>query len=302
MRDEQLDDPVLLALRDARPASQAPEESATSPHARLILERAMASGPRRAFTKPTRRPLTRWRRWIVPVTSALVTVAVVVVAAGVLGHRSYSVPAATPPGRTATGPAAAVVALLQGIQESHDVLGRTSAPVTVTLYGDLESPITADLANGALARLIQGSVRAGHVKLAFSAVCTSSCKPRTPMTTFDRQQAAALAAGEQSQFWDYALLFFKKQGKDGTNYVTPRFLDGLARDLPALDDAKWSSARSAPALTHTVRSQQAAAKQALRILQTPTVAASGPKGRSTLTPGAHPLSLHQLTALVNRVS
>ena len=45
---------------------------------------------------------------------------------------------------------------------------------------------------------------------------------------FKTQQVAALAAGQQQKFWNFAELFYHEQGDETTSYVTTSYLDGLA--------------------------------------------------------------------------
>ena len=42
---------------------------------------------------------------------------------------------------------------------------------------------------------------------------------------FKDQQVAALAAGMQKKFWNYAELFYHEQGQEDTGYVTESYLD-----------------------------------------------------------------------------
>lgn len=95
MTDEQLDDRVLLAVRAARPAPEG-NELPSSHEARLVLERAIASGP---GERGDSRKRGRLVGWAVPALAVLATVAVAVVALGALGHshRSTVVPGGSGP-------------------------------------------------------------------------------------------------------------------------------------------------------------------------------------------------------------
>ena len=44
--------------------------------------------------------------------------------------------------------------------------------------------------------------------------------------------------------WDYLELFYHEQGEEGSGYVTERYLRGLASQVPGLNLAAWSAARS----------------------------------------------------------
>ena len=42
--------------------------------------------------------------------------------------------------------------------------------------------------------------------------------------TFQLQQVAALAAGQQQRFWNYAELFYHEQGQEDSGYVNESYL------------------------------------------------------------------------------
>jgi protein-disulfide isomerase len=96
---------------------------------------------------------------------------------------------------------------------------------------------------------------------------------------FATQQAAALAAGNQSHSWDYIELFYHQQGAEGTNYVTDSFLNGLAHEISELNFPKWLNDRSQNALAAQVTADQQAA-QAAGYNSTPTIVVKGPKGQA----------------------
>ena len=194
--------------------------------------------------------------------------------------------------------APSVERLLRGIPESGDVLGSPTAPVTLTYYGDLECPICKDFALGSLVTLIGRDVRAGRVKIRYVAQCTSTCNTRR-VAVFIAQQAAALAAGRQHLFWDYAQLFEHAQGAETTPYVNDLFLEALARATPGLDYAAWLAAFNAPAVRSEVGAQLQSAT-AHGINATPTLVFTGP-GRTTQQSESIP-TYAELEAAVRRAS
>src|SRR5262249_32368631 len=54
-----------------------------------------------------------------------------------------------------------------------------------------------------------------------------------------KQQVAALAAGAQNRLWNYIDTFYYEQEKEYTPYVTERYIDSVARQVPGLDIAQW---------------------------------------------------------------
>ncbi len=203
---------------------------------------------------------------------ALAVVAVVAVAITVSGSTGGSTGLTNGSGETTL--VAQVRQLLAGIPQSGVTLGNPRAPVTLTYYSDLQCPVCAEFTLGSgFPKLVANDVRAGKVKVVYRAVKTATRDPQT----FQAQQVAALAAGRQSHFWDYVELFYRQQGTEGTSYVTQKYLDGLARQVPLLNLAAWRSARNAPSLTAELQSDAQSATTAA-VQGTPTLIFQGPRG------------------------
>jgi protein-disulfide isomerase len=199
-------------------------------------------------------------------------------------------------GTAANKTATTVQNLLVGIPQSGAQLGNPKAPVTMTYYGDLECPICQDFTlNGGFPELVSKDVRTGKVKVVYRAFQTATRDP----TTFKNQQVAALAAGQQQKFWNFAELFYHEQGTEDSGYVTESYLQGLADQIPGLDKVKWEAARNDGALTNQVAADVAAGNSA-GVTGTPTLVFSGPKGQA-VAPQAVP-NYSQLQQLVQKVS
>ena len=122
-----------------------------------------------------------------------------------------------------------------GIPQSGATLGNPNAPVTMTYYGDLECPICqAFTLSGGFPQLVSNDVRQGKVKIVYKAFETATRDPNV----FKTQQVAALAAGEQQKFWNYAELFYREQGAEDSGYVNETYLQGLAKQVPGLNLAQ----------------------------------------------------------------
>jgi protein-disulfide isomerase len=152
----------------------------------------------------------------------------------------------------------AVGALLRGIPQSASTLGNPNAPVTLEYFGDLECPTCREFTLGALPALIRGYVRAGKLKIEYRSLRTATGDPET----FRTQQVAALAAGRQNKMWMFVELFYHEQGEEGTGYVTERYLQRLARQVPGLNVAGWTAARSYPELAMILAADGRAANSA----------------------------------------
>jgi len=241
------------------------------------------------------------------VSAAVVIVAVVVISAS---HNTSDV--VRPGTRAAKADDARVDTLLAGIAESADnTLGASSAPVTVTEFGDLECSVCDDFAlattvstsdgasgSGVEDQLISTYVRTGRARLVYRSLDTAT-SAAGERSEFPIQQAAALAAGLQQRAWYYIELFYNEQGQEGSGYVTESYLDGLAKQIPGLDYREWLSARHDPSLTAQVSSDEtSASRQGLQA--TPSIVISGPKGRATPIQGVP--SWSQLQSAIRSVS
>jgi len=148
--------------------------------------------------------------------------------------------------------------LIGGIPQSGNTLGSPRAPVTMQYFADLECPICRDFTDGALPTLISSYVRPGKLKIEFRSLQTATREPET----FKTQQVAALAAGKQQKAWYYIELFYHEQGEENSGYVTEKYLQKLASEVPGLNLAKWASDRSDGQLANAVTTDaQAASNQ-----------------------------------------
>jgi protein-disulfide isomerase len=171
-----------------------------------------------------------------------------------------------------------VRSLLSGIPQSGQTIGSPNAKITVTEYGDLQCPVCRDFALGTENQLISKDVRSGKVKLVYKSLLSATANSPDP-SIFPAQQAAAYAAGKQSKAWDYILLFYHEQGQEGTLYVTPAFLSGLAKQIPGLNYATWQTESKNPALAAQVLAENQHANSR-GFASTPTILVEGPKGQA----------------------
>ena len=145
-----------------------------------------------------------------------------------------------------------VTSLLHGIPEERERLGNPHALVTLVIYGDLECPTCRYLALYTLPTIIKEFVRPGKLKLEYHSFESATPEP----AVFQKQQVAALAAGQQNKMWYFVELFYHEQGREYTNYVTESYLDGLAQQIPGLNLAEWMTARADSDLAEEVASDE----------------------------------------------
>jgi protein-disulfide isomerase len=247
---------------------------------RLAQEQALAAQARR------QRQL-RTLAGLVLVVAALVAVVVAISSGG--GTK----PPLRPNSPAARRASASVSGLLAGIPQSGNTLGSPKAKVTVTEFGDLECSVCDEFAlapnqttsagvpgSGIEDKLISNYVRSGKIKLVYRSLETASSTNPDPHA-FVTQQMAAEAAGLQNKEWNYVELFYDQQQPEGTAYVTPSFLEGLALEIPGLNYSKWQAARGQANLRKRVAADQHAAS-VLGFNGTPSVLVQGPKGERKL--------------------
>jgi protein-disulfide isomerase len=190
------------------------------------------------------------------VIGAVVVIVVVILVATSGGGKTTA-----PEKETGKGPpkvVAEVTSLLAGIPQSGNTLGSPKAPVTLQYFGDLECPICREFTEGALKPLIEKYVRTGKLKIEYRNLETATREPET----FRTQQIAALAAGKQQKAWDYIELFYHQQGEEDTGYVSEKYLQELAKQVPGLNLSTWTADRDNPEFTNTVTSDAQAATAA----------------------------------------
>jgi protein-disulfide isomerase len=224
----------------------------------------------------------------------IVVIAVAVVLVVVLGGSSSSGDSANAThvhSQKAKSAAASVDSLLKGIPQHGTTLGDPKAPVTFTEYGDLQCPICKDFSEGAEKQLIANEVKSGKVKLVYKSFETATANgPNADQ--WNNQQSAAYAAGAQGKAWNYILLFYKDQGTEGTSYVNPAYLTGLAKQVTGLNYQKWNSQRFNPAYANQVAAENktAASLDFQGQAGTPALIATGPKSQTRPVSGNYPYS------------
>jgi protein-disulfide isomerase len=212
---------------------------------RKAMEEAEAAGAAR-----------RTRLTQLGVVAAVVVVVVVVILVATGGGSKSAAPKVG--STTATKAAQTVNALVAGIPQKGNVLGSPTAPVTLQYFGDLECPICKDFTLGALPTVIQKWVRPGKLKIEYRSLETATREPET----FKLQQIAALAAGNQSKMWNFIELFYHEQGEESSGYVTEKYLQGLAQQVPGLSLATWTTDRNSATFANQVASDAQAANNA----------------------------------------
>jgi protein-disulfide isomerase len=258
-------------------------------------QKEAARAARIAEEQARREKARRQRRIQMTLGIVLAAVAVVAVAIAVSSGGGGSGSNGLQTGAKLAATKASVNQLLNGIPQSGATLGNPKAPVTMVYYGDLQCPICqAFTLQGGFPQLVANQVRSGKVKVEYRPFQTAT----RDANTFQTQQVAALAAGKQNKFWNYAELFYHQQGAEGTGYVTENYLNTLAQQA-SLNMSAWHTARGDSALATQVQSDGQAGSAA-GVTGTPTLVFTGPKGNSTALTGVP--SYSDLQKSINSVS
>ncbi len=127
--------------------------------------------------------------------------------------------------------------MLAGIPQSGDALGQPTAPVTLQVYGDLECLSVRDWFLNYLPRIIDDFVRTNVLRIEYHSLETDTLWP----SVFLVQQAAAIAAGRQHKMWNFLATFYAEQGFEYRHYLTNRFLNAIADQVPGLNTEQWAT-------------------------------------------------------------
>lgn len=127
--------------------------------------------------------------------------------------------------------------LLAGIPQSGNALGQPTAPITLQVYGDLECFSVRAWFLAYLPSIINKFVRTNVLRIEYHSLETDTLWP----SVFLVQQAAGIAAGHQSKMWNFLETFYAEQGVEYRHYLTNRFLNAIADQVPGLNLERWAT-------------------------------------------------------------
>src|SRR5262245_29513110 len=131
---------------------------------------------------------------------------------------------------------AATDALLKGIPQRGNVLGRPDAPVTIVEYADYQCPYCARWALDTLPAIVDEYVRPGKAKIVFQGIAILGEDSATALQT-------TVAAGEQNKLWHVSELLFHNQGDENTGWVTDSLLREIGASVRGLDAESMMDSR-----------------------------------------------------------
>jgi protein-disulfide isomerase len=178
------------------------------------------------------------------------------------GSGSTSTSSATP---SKLPDAAASLALFRGIPQHGTVLGKENAPVTMVEYIDLQCPICRVFETEVMPSVIRQYVRSGKLRVVARPLAFIS-----PAENSQRGRLAALAAGKQGKFFDFAQLLYANQGEEGTDWLTDDMVRAAYASIPGFAAQKALALRnSSSILSETKKVDQQATDD--HVGGTPTV-------------------------------
>jgi protein-disulfide isomerase len=136
-------------------------------------------------------------------------------------------------------PVRGVTALLDGIPQHGLILGDPRAPVLLVEFADPQCPFCRDYSQQTWPAIVRRFVRTGKVRMELRLV--GFLGPDSV-----RADKALVAAGLQNRMWGAAALFFDRQGRENTGYVTDAFLRRVLGGVPGLDVERALADRSDP--------------------------------------------------------
>ncbi len=168
-----------------------------------------------------------------------------------------------------------VQALLGGIEEDGADLGPPDAPVTISVFNDLQCSTCDDYEVHTVDPLIEEYARTGKARFEFRNYSLGQAE-----TT--KAAYAAVAAGQQDREWQFVELFFRNQDAAPANTVSEEFLNDLGNSITDLDLNTWRKDMESPEVKARVEADaQLAADYRLRV-SGPSVVVEGPGGTRVL--------------------
>lgn len=225
---------------------------------------------REAQAAPPRVRAPRQRRQASPkvligAATAIALIVLAIVLGFVLTGRESTSDATPARGSLAGGlPGATEVnSLLKGIPQRGNVLGSPNAPATLVQYIDLQCPACQVFETEAMPRVIERYVRSGKLKVEARPIAFIG-----PDSQLGRR--AALAAAEQSRFFNFSQLLYVNQGVENSGWLDDAMVKDTAASIPGLDVSRLLSARDSSTVTAQGDAFDAQATQD-DVRETPTV-------------------------------
>lgn len=183
--------------------------------------------------------------------------------------------------------------LYGGIHQEGASLGEPDAPVTVSIFNDLQCTDCAIYHLETVPALVEDLVRTDQARVELRHF--SIGQKETVLAAF-----GAVAAGEQGAQWQFAHLFYLNQDQVRTSGVSDEFLERVAAAIPSpeFDEDQWVRDRTSPEVEARVEADAELAAE-LRLPAMPAALVDGPGGTRQLEESP---SVAEIEAAVDEVS
>jgi protein-disulfide isomerase len=161
-----------------------------------------------------------------------------------------------------------------GIEQQGAVLGPAGAPVSISVYDDLQCAACSSWFLRTVPPLVEDLIRTRRAKLVYHHFATGEKEREVGFYS-------AVAAGRQGRQWQYVHIFFTNQGVARRSGVTENFMTRVAEQVPQLDIGQWRKDRKDPQTELTLASDSKLALD-LRLPAEPAVVVDGPRGTRKL--------------------
>ena len=189
---------------------------------------------------------------------AVVAVVVIVVVAGSSGSNS---PTTTVASTTPAGGSTSRNALFAGIPQKGDLLGKASAPATLTVFEDPQCPYCRQWNEDTLPTVLQQYVRAGRLRLRYRGIVIIGLNSVAGLR-------AIYGAAPQNKLWNMTEALYERQGEENSGWITLPVIRDAAREVGANPATVLAAADSKP-VTRALNANAALAK-AEGVNSTPT--------------------------------
>lgn len=180
--------------------------------------------------------------------------------------------------------------LISGIPQLDERLGEEDAPITLTLFTDVQAPLAADYQAAVIDPLIEDEVRTGNVQMILKNFSLGAKEVTLGGIGVE-------AAADQDHGWQYAEMFMRNQDVAPQRGVDQDFLNEVAGNTPRLEVTAWEEAEGDPA-SEAAATEDADLAVRLRLTDGVAVNVQGPNG-SELLPDAP--SRDAIDAAIERV-
>jgi protein-disulfide isomerase len=164
--------------------------------------------------------------------------------------------------------------LFGGIEQDAAYLGPDDAPVTVSVFNDLQCEPCADFQLDEIDPLVEDYARTDEVRFELRHFAISGHDTV-------RAAYASTAAGEQGRQWQYADLFLRNQDLAAEEGVTDELLRELAESVPELETEQWDEDLDSSEVAQRVEADARLGAE-LELTAEPAVVVSGPGGEEVL--------------------